>query len=492
MAGPPTTVSGPATSSSQGPPPAVMPRMTDSQPQPSPKGPPEPSQSQLRFAALSVQSFGLDSPPFTGAAGSEEESGSLSDADEAAFSLDPGVGPRSRHVMQDRGHAQAQAQAQAHEGAAAAAAEGEGEGNAPIPFVGRNPPAPNTDADDTLGGPAMSSYASSSGTHMMQPRSQISGSSEGRPSLEGRGGSASTLPAGHPGIQRRSSRAADKWPRQGLTKDTYHFARHRLPREMRDSSKIPLVIVACGSFSPPTYLHLRIFEMAKDSVVESGKYELLAGYYSPVSDSYKKAGLAKAEHRVRMCELAVEKTSTWLMVDSWEAVQGEYQRTALVLDHFDKMLNGIDPITGARGGILLPNGERKRIKIMLLAGGDLIQSFGEPGVWAAADLHHILGKYGCFIIERTGADVWNFLLSHDLLWKYRTNLKIVKQTIYNDISSSKIRLFVKRGMSIKYLLPNSVINYIEHHKLYRLEEDPNEMVHDGDWEEYARHEDDAV
>lgn len=45
-----------------------------------------------------------------------------------------------------------------------------------------------------------------------------------------------------------------------------------------------------------------MFEMAKDQVIESGDYELLAGYYSPVSDQYKKDGLAKATHRVRMCE----------------------------------------------------------------------------------------------------------------------------------------------------------------------------------------------
>jgi nicotinamide mononucleotide adenylyltransferase len=43
-----------------------------------------------------------------------------------------------------------------------------------------------------------------------------------------------------------------------------------------------------------------------------------------------------------MCELAVEHTSTWLMVDPWEAGQPEYQRTAVVLDHFDEMLNGKD------------------------------------------------------------------------------------------------------------------------------------------------------
>lgn len=49
-----------------------------------------------------------------------------------------------------------------------------------------------------------------------------------------------------------------------------------------DESKIPLVIVACGSFSPPTYLHLRMFEMAKDEILESQTYEIMAGYYSPV------------------------------------------------------------------------------------------------------------------------------------------------------------------------------------------------------------------
>ncbi|SNX85624.1 probable NMA2 - nicotinate-nucleotide adenylyltransferase [Melanopsichium pennsylvanicum] len=255
-------------------------------------------------------------------------------------------------------------------------------------------------------------------------------------------------------------------PQQGQTKEDYGFPRHRLPTKMRDETKTPLVIVACGSFSPPTYLHLRIFEMAKDQINESGKYELLAGYYSPVSDYYKKEGLAKATHRVRMCELAVEKTSTWLMVDAWESLQDEYQRTAVVLDHFHEEINGPN-----NGGVLLSDGTRKNVKIMLLAGGDLIQSMGEPGIWATADLHHILGQYGCLIVERTGADVWSFLLSHDLLWKYRRNLKIVKQTIYNDISSSKVRLFVRRGQSIKYLLPNSVIQYIEHQGLYRLPPD---------------------
>jgi nicotinic acid mononucleotide adenylyltransferase len=69
------------------------------------------------------------------------------------------------------------------------------------------------------------------------------------------------------------------------------------------------------------------------------------------------------------------------MVDAWESLQDEYQRTAVVLDHFDEEING-----GREGGIVLSDGSRRRVKTMLLAGGDLIQSMGEPGVWATQDV----------------------------------------------------------------------------------------------------------
>lgn len=46
------------------------------------------------------------------------------------------------------------------------------------------------------------------------------------------------------------------------------------------------------------------------------------------------------------------------------------------------------------------SGKRRGVKIMLLAGGDLIESMGEPDVWADQDLHHILRKYGCLIVEK--------------------------------------------------------------------------------------------
>ncbi|KAK9449140.1 uncharacterized protein V1518DRAFT_417262 [Limtongia smithiae] len=248
--------------------------------------------------------------------------------------------------------------------------------------------------------------------------------------------------------------------RQARDLNAYQFPVHRLAEVLQDSAMQPLVVVACGSFSPITYLHLRMFEMAIDTVRETNMFEVVGGYYSPVSDNYRKAGLVPARHRVRMCELACERTSAWLMVDAWESLQPSYQRTAVVLDHFNYEINV------RRGGVKTKSGERRPCKIMLLAGGDLIESMGDPNVWADDDLHHILGRYGCLIVERTGSDVRSFLLSHDIMYEHRKNVIVIKQLIYNDISSTKVRLFIRRGMSVQYLLPNSVIRYIEEHGLY--------------------------
>ncbi|KAF9650990.1 Nucleotidylyl transferase [Thelephora ganbajun] len=236
----------------------------------------------------------------------------------------------------------------------------------------------------------------------------------------------------------------------------YSFPIHRLQRVLRDSSKQPLVLVACGSFSPITYLHLRMFEMARDYARQQTDYEIVGGYLSPVSDMYKKPGLLSAKHRVNMCNLAAEQTSSWLMVDPWEAFQS-YQRTAVVLDHFEHEIND------KFGGVATLEGEIRPVKILLLAGSDLIATMSEPGVWSQADLDHILGKYGCFIVERAGSDMDQ---ATDGLARWRPNIHMIPQLIQNDVSSTKVRLFLKRGLSVRYLLPSPVVTYIEENGLY--------------------------
>ncbi|OJI98192.1 hypothetical protein ASPVEDRAFT_79855 [Aspergillus versicolor CBS 583.65] len=238
--------------------------------------------------------------------------------------------------------------------------------------------------------------------------------------------------------------------------EEYVFPEYRLKRVMDDAEKTPLLLVACGSFSPITFLHLRMFEMAADYVKLSTDFEIVGGYLSPVSDAYRKAGLASAEHRVSMCQRAVD-ASDWLMVDTWEPMHKEYQPTAIVLDHFDYEINAI------RNGIDTGNGSRKPVQVVLLAGADLVHTMSTPGVWSEKDLDHILGQYGTFIVERSGTDIDEALAA---LQPWKKNIHVIQQLIQNDVSSTKIRLFLRRDMSVRYLIPDPVIGYIYENNLY--------------------------
>jgi nicotinamide mononucleotide adenylyltransferase len=78
---------------------------------------------------------------------------------------------------------------------------------------------------------------------------------------------------------------------------TYALPTHRLAQTLSDPTRTPVVLVACGSFSPITYLHLRMFEMAVDYIRQSTSFEVIGRYLSPVNDSYAKPGLLTGEHR---------------------------------------------------------------------------------------------------------------------------------------------------------------------------------------------------
>lgn len=122
--------------------------------------------------------------------------------------------------------------------------------------------------------------------------------------------------------------------------------------------------------------------MARDHARLHSDFEIVGGYLSPVSDQYKKPGLAPGAHRFNMCSLACKRESDWLSVDGWEVQQPAYSKTADVLDHFKEELNV------KHGGVevLDEPGERRPVRIMLLAGSDLIQTMSEPDVWDVRDV----------------------------------------------------------------------------------------------------------
>jgi len=233
----------------------------------------------------------------------------------------------------------------------------------------------------------------------------------------------------------------------------YQFPTGKLLDPKNTKAKEQIVLVACGSFNPITNMHLRLLEMAKD-YFEGNGYEVIGGYISPVSIGYGKKGLLPNKERLDMCNLAVA-SSDWLMVDSWETTFPLWTRTFLVLRHFTNEVNKAKKPVGAP------------VRSVLVCGSDLLDSFSTPNLWSEDDMRGILRHHGAACVSREGSSPENIVWNNDLLYDERTNIHILRQYIPNDISSTRIRHALSRGMSIKYLLPDTVVEYIKKNNLYR-------------------------
>ncbi|XP_042033854.1 nicotinamide/nicotinic acid mononucleotide adenylyltransferase [Salvia splendens] len=216
--------------------------------------------------------------------------------------------------------------------------------------------------------------------------------------------------------------------------------------------KIFVVLVSTGSFNPPTNMHLRCFELAKDAVNSQG-FCVIGGYMSPVNDSYKKKGLIRAEHRIAMCNLAC-RSSDFVMVDPWEASQSSYQRTLTILSRVRSSL--------CDSGIV----SSESLKVMLVCGSDLLESFAIPGFWVREQVKSICRDFGLVCIRRGGQDVEHIISKDDILDEYKNNIMVVDEVVPNGISSTGLRDCISRGLSVKYLTGDEVIKYIKHNGLY--------------------------
>eukprot|EP01117_Protostelium_nocturnum_P011546 TRINITY_DN4187_c0_g1_i1.p1 TRINITY_DN4187_c0_g1~~TRINITY_DN4187_c0_g1_i1.p1 ORF type:complete len:264 (-),score=83.31 TRINITY_DN4187_c0_g1_i1:8-799(-) len=239
---------------------------------------------------------------------------------------------------------------------------------------------------------------------------------------------------------RENLKIEDDFPRGKLSKGTGNGQR--------------TVVVACGSFSPPTYAHLRMFEMAKDFAKQSNEMDIIGGYFSACSDTYRfsKPHLAPFQDRLEMLRRSTAD-STWVDVDPFEARQDFFVTTVVCLEHFEKCLNHDQK-------------EEDRIRVVLLCGADLLDSFNTAGVWHPEDIRDILVRHGLIVIERTGTSSSDVVKTNPLLEELKDRIHLVPQDVPNAISSTRLRDKISKKQSIKYLTPDSVIQYINEKSLY--------------------------
>ncbi|XP_074010272.1 nicotinamide/nicotinic acid mononucleotide adenylyltransferase 3 isoform X3 [Numenius arquata] len=214
-----------------------------------------------------------------------------------------------------------------------------------------------------------------------------------------------------------------------------------------------------------------------------GRYQVIEGIMSPVNDDYGKKGLVSARHRIAMAKLALE-TSDWIRVDPWESEQKTWTETVKVLRHHyneslrllqsrKEFMKNKQPIERSTEDSL----SYQHPELKLLCGADFLQTFKTPNLWKEEHIQEIVEKFGLVCISRAGSDPATYINELDLLTQFQHNIFLVKEWVQNEISATQIRYALRRGLSVKYLVPDSVISYIARHNIYTEE---SEQKNEGD------------
>ncbi|XP_078686784.1 uncharacterized protein LOC144919299 [Branchiostoma floridae x Branchiostoma belcheri] len=290
--------------------------------------------------------------------------------------------------------------------------------------------------------------------------------------------------------------------------------------ESGPGEQVKVAVLASGAFNPITNLHLRMFEAARDYLQKKGNFTVVAGIISPISHDNKKQELVSSRHRVEMCKISLQD-SKWIRVDAWESTQDGHVRPLNLLRHhktalerrfkisspcctqpvknqnkplppppnINKELNG-KPIGWYKYGVdILQNfccpayldqenqntddaqqieiPKKKGITVLLLCSQEMLEAFAKPGVWRQNEVVDILKHFGLVCIARDGFNPEQVIYESDVLSQYKESIHIVTDWIENEIIPTKVRRALRRKQSVKYLLPDGVINYIRKHKLYQ-------------------------
>ncbi|EMP34460.1 Nicotinamide mononucleotide adenylyltransferase 2 [Chelonia mydas] len=244
-------------------------------------------------------------------------------------------------------------------------------------------------------------------------------------------------------------------------------------------------------------------------------------------------GLVSSRHRLTMCQLAVQ-SSDWIRVDPWECYQDTWQTTCSVLEHHRDLMKRVTgcilsnvntpsmtPVIGqpqnespqpiyqnsnisnkptaakilgkvgeslSRICCVRPPMERFtfvdenanlgtvmryeeiELRILLLCGSDLLESFCIPGLWNESDMEVIVGDFGIVVVPRDGTDTDRIMNHSSILRKYKNNILVVKDDMNHPmsvVSSTKSRLALQHGDGhVVDYLSQPVIDYILKSQLY--------------------------
>jgi nicotinate-nucleotide adenylyltransferase len=190
-----------------------------------------------------------------------------------------------------------------------------------------------------------------------------------------------------------------------------------------------------GTFDPPHIGHLWLAEAARQQL-ELDKVLFLPAGEPPHKLDYK---VSPADHRLEMTRLAVS-SNEWFAVDDQDVRRPPPHYTLTLMEHFHQ--------------------RSQETLYWLLIGSD---SLRDLPTWHKPDEIMKLARLG--VLPRSGVTVdWDALTQ--TLPRVESAVDFVDAPTI-ELSSTEIRHWLESGKSLRYLVPQTVLEYIAVHNLYQ-------------------------
>jgi nicotinate-nucleotide adenylyltransferase len=181
-----------------------------------------------------------------------------------------------------------------------------------------------------------------------------------------------------------------------------------------------------GTFDPPHFAHLAAGEAARDQL------SLDTITFIPAGRPWQKVGrnVSEAHHRLRMTELAIEDVD-YFAVDDREVHRDGWTVTIDTVESFEEE------------------------RFVLIVGAD---AAGGIPTWHRSN--DLLDRVKIAVVPRPGiqrSDV-ETSVRREIVWLDMPPI---------DLSGTMLRRHVAEGRSIRFLVPDSVLDYVTEHNLYQ-------------------------
>ena len=196
------------------------------------------------------------------------------------------------------------------------------------------------------------------------------------------------------------------------------------------------IVMFGGSFNPPLNSH---FSLAQQIINEYEYIEKIV--FIPVNSKYEKNGLIENYHRYNMLKLVCDKNKDFLVSD----IELNKQKQLYTIDTLEILQN-----------------QYPDYNIYFTIGTDNLKL-----LYTWGNAKKLITNFKVLVLERDEDKIDEIIENDEFLKQYKSSFIKAKENIRSNISSTLVREKIKKGKSIRYLVPDEVIEYIEKNNLYK-------------------------